>query len=343
MRSRRPRCSGWMRSFSQRRRWFIGAFLAPAAAVPLGLVAQPSARKYRIGLLEAGDGAANQHFVDAFQRGLRERGYVDGNNVIVDVRWGEGRAERFPELLKELLRLRPDVMVVASTLGAVAAKQVVTTTPVVMVAISDPVAANLVASLAHPGGNMTGISREFGRGLIGKALQLLKQVAPAISRVAIIWNPNGEVQRRVDEAEEAVRSLQMTPIPIDIRSIGNLKDVSARIRQVRADSLMVVTDPLTLRHREAIIRIANESHAPAVYEFAEFARSGGLMSYSASIPEIFARAAVYVDKIIKGEKPADLPIEQATKFELVINLKTAKQLGITVPQSLLLQADEVLG
>jgi len=317
--------------------------LAGAAMVPLPALAQQSARKYRIGLLEAGAAAANQHFVDAFERGLRERGYVDGNNVIVDVRWGEGKAERFPELLKDLVRLKPDVVVVASTLGAVAAKNVVTTTPVVMVAVSDPVAANLVASLAHPGGNMTGISREFGEGLIGKALQMLKQVAPEIGRVAIIWNPAGEVQRRVKEAEAAVRSLQMTPIPMEIRSVGDLKDVGSWIRRMRADSLMVITDPLTLRNREAIVRIANENRIPAVYEFGEFARSGGLMAYSASIPEIFARAAIYVDKIIKGAKPADLPIEQATKFELVINLRTAKRLGITIPQSLLLQADEVLG
>ena len=317
--------------------------LAGTAMVPLPALAQQSARKYRIGLLEAGAAAANQHFVDAFERGLRERGYVDGNNVIVDVRWGEGKAERFPELLKDLVRLKPDVVVVASTLGAVAAKNVVTTTPVVMVAVSDPVAANLVASLAHPGGNMTGISREFGEGLIGKALQMLKQVAPEIGRVAIIWNPAGEVQRRVKEAEAAVRSLQMTPIPMEIRSVGDLKDVGSWIRRMRADSLMVITDPLTLRNREAIVRIANENRIPAVYEFGEFARSGGLMAYSASIPEIFARAAIYVDKIIKGAKPADLPIEQATKFELVINLRTAKRLGITIPQSLLLQADEVLG
>ena len=324
------------------RRRFIGAVLAAAAAVPLASAGQTSVKTYRIGLLEAGDATANQHFVDAFERGLRERGYVRDKNVIIDVRWGEGKAERFPDLLRELLQLHPDVIVVASTLGAVAAKQLIRSTPVVMVGVSDPVAVNLVTSLARPGGNMTGISREFGAGLVGKALQMLKQIVPEVERVAILWNAAGEVQRRAREADAAVRSLHMTPISIEIRTARELSDVPSRMQRMHADSLMVVTDPLTLRNREAIVRIANDSRIPAVYEFGEFARSGGLMSYSASIPDIFARAAIYVDKILRGAKAGDLPIEQPTKFELVINQKTAKQLGIMVPQSLLLQADEIL-
>jgi putative tryptophan/tyrosine transport system substrate-binding protein len=319
------------------RRQFVGAIAIGAAFVRLA-GAQPAARVYRIGFLEAGTAAANQHFVDAFVRALRELGYEEGKNVTIDVRWGEGKAERFPGLLRELVRLKPDVIVVASTLGAVAAKQVVTSIPVVMVAVSDPSGMKLVGSLAHPGGNMTGTSREFGQGLIGKALQMLKEVAPGIERVAILWDVDGEVEPRFREAETAVRSMHMTPIPLGIRTLGQLDEM----RRNHADALMVVTDPLTLRNRETIVRFANDERIPAVYEFGEFARSGGLIAYSASVPALFARSAVYVDKILRGANPGDLPIEQPTTFELVINLKTARLLGVGVPQSLLLQADEVI-
>jgi putative ABC transport system substrate-binding protein len=323
------------------RRQFVGAIALGAALVRFAR-AQPAPRVYRIGLLEAGTPAANQHFVDAFVRALRELGYEEGKDVIIDVRWGEGKAERFPGLLRELVRLKPDVLVVASTLGAVAAKQVVTSIPVVMVAVSDPSGMKLVESLAHPGGNMTGTSREFGQGLIGKALQMLKEVAPGIERVAILWDVDGEVEPRFHEAETAVRSLHMTPVPIGIRTLGQLDEARVAMRRNHADALMVVTDPLTLRNRDAIVRFANDQRIPAVYEFGEFARSGGLMAYSASVTALFARSASYVDKILRGANPGDLPIEQPTKFELVINLKTARLLGVGVPQSLLLQADEVI-
>jgi putative ABC transport system substrate-binding protein len=324
------------------RRAFIGTLGVSLLAPSLAAEAQPVNRIYRVGFLEAGAASVNRHFLEAFEKGLREFGYVDGRNLIIDARWAEGQADRFPVLLTELVALKPDVIVVASTLGAVAAKKVVTSIPVVFVGVSDPLDMGLVASLARPGGNMTGISRVFGEGLIGKALQLLKDIVPGASRIAILWNAAGEVAPRVKEAELAVRTLAMTPLPIDVRGPSDFDNAFARMRKQNADAVMVVTDPLTLRYRETIVKLAAVNRIPAVYEFAEFARAGGLIAYSASVPALFARAAIYVDKILKGAKPAELSVEQPTKFEMVINLKTAKALGLAIPQSMLLRADEVI-
>jgi putative ABC transport system substrate-binding protein len=324
------------------RRAFIGTLGGSLLATSLGAEAQSTSKVYRIGFLEAGAASVNRHFLEAFEKGLREYGYVDGENVVIDARWAEGKAERFPELLAELVRLKPDVIVVASTLGAVAAKKSIASIPVVFVGVSGPLDKGLVASLARPGGNMTGISRVFGEGLLGKGLQLLKEMVPGASRIAILWNAAGEVEPRLVEAQAAVRTLGMTPLPIDVREPSGLADAFARMRQQKADAMMVVADPMTLRNRETIVKLAAANRMPAVYEFAEFARAGGLIAYSASAPANFQRAALYVDKILKGAKPADLSVEQPTKFDLVINLKTAKALGLTIPQSLLLRADEVI-
>jgi len=324
------------------RRTFVGTLGGSLLAASLAAGAQSAKKIYRIGFLEAGAAAVNLHFLQAFESGLREFGYVDGNNVVIDARWAEGQADRFPKLLAELVALKPEVIVVASTLGAVAAKKVVTSIPIVFVGVSDPLDMGLVASLARPGGNMTGISRVFGEGLIGKALQVLKDIVPDASRIAILWNASGEVEPRLKEAQAAVRMLGMTPLPIDVRGPSDFDAAFARMRKQRADAVMVVTDPLTLRHRETIVNLAAANRIPAVYEFAEFARAGGLVAYSASVPALFARAAMYVDKILKETKPADLPVEQPTKFELVINLKTAKTLNLAIPQPLLLRADEVI-
>jgi putative tryptophan/tyrosine transport system substrate-binding protein len=324
------------------RRAFIGKLGGSLLAAPIAVRAQSATKVYRIGFLEAGAASVNRHFLEAFQSGLREFGYVEGNNVVIDARWAEGRAERFPELLGELIQLKPDVIVVASTLGAVAARKVVTSIPVVFVGVADPLDMGLVVSLARPGGNMTGISRGFGEGLIGKGLQLLKNIVPGASRIAILWNAAGEIAPRLKEAQAAVRTLGMTPLPIDVREPSDFDSAFARMRKQNANAVMVVTDPLTLRYRETIVKLAAANRIPAVYEFAEFARAGGLISYAASVPPLFQRAARYVDKILKGARPGDLSVEQPTKFELVINLKTARALGIAVPQSVLLRADEVI-
>lgn len=315
------------------------AWLAALAACPAsGQAKDPP----RIGFLEAGSAAANRHFVDAFVRGLRERGYEEGRNVVIDVRWAEGRAERFPELLNDLLRPRPDVLVVASSLGAVAARKIATSTPIVFVGVSDPAALGLVTNLARPGGNMTGLSRVFDGGLLGKALQLLLDIVPSANRIAILYNPQGAVEPRVAEAEQAIRSLGLTPLPVKMPDARVVDEAFASMRAQHADALVVITDPLTLSGRNAIVKAAAQRRIPAVYEFAEFARAGGLIAYSASVPALFERAAIYVDKILKGANPSDLPVEQPTKFDLVVNLRTAKALGLAVPQSLLLRADEVI-
>ncbi|MFO1325143.1 MAG: ABC transporter substrate-binding protein [Burkholderiales bacterium] len=315
----------------------------PAGILVCGwAAAQPTAERRRIGFLEAGSASANQHFLDAFRAGMRERGYEEGRNIVIDVRWADGRAERFPELLDDLLSLRPDVIVVASSLGAVAARKVVASVPVVFVGVSDPVNLGLVTNLARPGGNMTGLSRVFGEGLLGKALQLLHDIVPQATRIAILYNPQGEVDPRVAEAQNSMRALKMTPLRFEMRDARSLDDTFAAMRVARVDALLVVADPLTLRHRDAIVQRAAAARVPAVYEFAEFARAGGLIAYSASVRALFERAAVYVDKILKGADPGTLPVEQPTKFDLVVNLRTAKALGLAIPQSLLLRADEVI-
>jgi putative ABC transport system substrate-binding protein len=324
------------------RREFVVTLGAVLIAAANAARAQPASKTFRIGFLEAGASSVNRHFLEAFKGGMRELGYVEGGNLVVDDRWAEGRADRFPELLAELIQRKPDVLVVASTLGAVAAKQVGASVPIVFVGVADPLDMGLVASLARPGGNMTGISRGFGEGLIGKALQLLKSIVPRASRIASLWNAEGEVAPRVKEAEAAVRTLGMTPLPIGVRASSDFEGAFAAMHRQKANALMVVTDPLTLRHRETIVKLAQTNRVPAVYEFAEFARAGGLIAYAANIPALFHRAATYVDRILKGAKPGELSIEQPTKFELVVNLKTAKALGIAVPQAVLLRADEVI-
>ena len=324
------------------RRAFVGMLGSLLLARPMPARAQAAPKVYRIGFLEAGAASVNGHFLDAFRAGLREFGYLEGSNVLIDARWAEGRAERFPELLGELTQVKPDVLVVASTLGAIAAKKMGASIPVVFVGVADPMGMGLVTSLSRPRGNMTGISRGFGEGLIGKALQLLKELVPDATRIAILWNADGSVAPRLGEAEAAVRTLGMTPVPIDVRGVSDFNGAFARMRGQKANALLVVADPLTLRHRDTIVNLAMANRVPAVYEFAEFARAGGLVSYAASVPPLFHRAASYVDKILKGANPGNLPVEQPTKFELVINLKTARAIGIAVPQSMLLQADQVI-
>ncbi len=322
---------------------FIGTLGGSLLAASLAAGAQPAKKIYRTGFLEAGAAIVNQHFLEAFQSGLREFGYVDGKNVIIDARWAEGKAERFPELLAELVKLKPDVIVVASPLGAVAARKVVPSIPVVFVGVPDALDMGLVASLARPGGNMTGISRFFGEGLIGKALQLLQAIVPGASCPAILWNGAGEVEPSLKEAPTAVRTLGMTPLPIDVRKPSNFDDAFARMRKQNADAVMVVTDPLTLRHRETIVKLAAAKRGiPAVYEWPSMAEDGGLMAYGPTLAELDGRVATFVDRILKGAKPGKLPIEQPTKFELLINRKTAKALGLTIQQALLLRADKVI-
>lgn len=324
----------------KRRDWALAPLAAYAAARPAWGVNAPA--HARIGLVEAGTAKANQHFVDAFLAGLRELGHVPGRTATLDLRWAEGRAENFAPLLLDLARTRPHVIVVSSTLGARAAKRVVTATPVVFIGVSDPVEAGLVASPARPGHNFTGLSRVFGDGLLGKALQMLTDIVPAATRCGIVWNEQGEVESRVREARDALKVLGLLAVEIPLRSPAGIDRAFAAARAQHADMLLVVTDPMTLANRQLIVDRAARDRMPVVYEFPEFARAGGLLAYSASIPALFRRAATFVDKILNGAVPADLPVEQPTTFELVVNLKAARALGLNVPQSLLLRADEVI-
>jgi len=318
-------------------------------AVGLGLLIAASVGKtqqpqtiYRIGFVEAGAASANQHFMNAFMDGLRELGYVPGNNIAVDARWAEGQVEGFRRALADVIKTRPDVIVVSSTLGAVEAKKATSSIPVVFVGVPDPVGSGLASSLARPEGNLTGLARAAGDGLVGKTVQALAELDPAARRMAILWNPNAAIEERRTQAIAAAGAFGITPLVIEVRDRDGIVAAFAAMRKERANALFVVTDPLTLQNRNEIVRLAAANRIPTVYEFGEFVRAGGLVAYAPSITEQFRRAAIYVDKILHGAKPGELPIEQPTKFELVINLKTAKALGITVSKEMLLRADEVI-
>jgi putative ABC transport system substrate-binding protein len=325
------------------RRGFFLALTGLALCLPsISSRAQSAAKTSRIALIEAGAALANQHFVDAFMAGLREFGYIQGKNVMVDVRWAEGRAEGFRHALAELIPLRPEVVVISSSLGAVEAKKATTSIPVVFIGVPDPVGNGLVSSLARPGGNITGLARSAGEGLLGKTVQALKEIVPDITRMAILWNPHAAIEQVRTQAVAAVDLLGITPLVVEVRDREGIGPAFAAMRKQRANALFVVTDPLTLQNRSEIVMFAATDRIPAVYEFAEFVRAGGLVAYSSSVTDQFQHAAIYVDKILRGAKPGDIPVEQPTKFELAINMKTAKALGLTIPQSVLLRADEVI-
>jgi len=325
------------------RRRFIGAVAAGLSAMPRVSGAQDAARIWRIGFLEAGAPAANQHFLDAFKRGLREQGYVEGQNVVVVERWADGNVERFPGLLDELVQAKVDIIVVASTPGAVAAKAAVKTIPVIFVGAADPVGVGIVASLGRPGGNLTGFSQAEEEGLVGKRIELFREAVPPVDRLALVWNPTAPgVALRLKEARSSATKFKVTIRPFEVRDAKELDGTFATIAKERFTRLMVLADPLTVRNRVHIVELAAKTRLPAIYPFLEFAHVGGLMAYGPSIPELFRRAAGYVDKIVKGAKPADLPVEQPTKFDFVINLKTAKALGLTIPRTVLARADEVI-
>ncbi len=324
------------------RRAFISTVAGGLVAAPVVARAQP-AQAPRIGFVEAGSRSANRHFLDAFRQGLRELGYVDRENIVIEDRWADGQSERFPALIAELIRLKVNVIVPASSPGALAAKKATGTVPVVFFGVTDPVGIGLVATLGRPGGNMTGVALGTEDGLAGKWVELLREAVPKVTQLAILWDPDARgVEPRVKELRTAAATLQLTLHIFEVRSVKEFDGAFAAMARAHVGGLIVVPDPLTLRHRDGIVRLAAQTRLPATYGFAEFVRAGGLMAYGPSVPDQARRAATYVDKILKGAKPGDLPIEQPTKFELVINLKTAKALGLTIPQSLLLRADQLI-
>lgn len=277
----------------------------------------------------------------ALQQGLRDLGYINGQTITVEVRQAEGRNERMPELAAELVGLKVDILVAASSPGALAAKKATSTIPIVVVA-ADPIGLGLVASLARPGGNVTGLSY-FNEAIIAKRVQLLKDLVPGLTQVAVLRNPGVAVHATFwQETETAARKLGLTLQPLDIRGPDDFEAAFAAATRGKAQALIAFDDGLTIAHRSRIVALAASSRLPVMYGLREFPDGGGLISYGPSFVDLLRRAATYVDKIIRGAKPADLPIEQPTKFELVINRKTANALGLAVPATLLAQADEVI-
>jgi putative ABC transport system substrate-binding protein len=325
------------------RRTFLGVITGGLLAAPLAAEGQQATKAPRIGFVEAGSRSANQHFLDAFRQGLRDLRYVEGQTIFIEDRWADGQSDRFPELIAELIRLKVDVVVVASTSGVGAAKKITSTVPVVFWGVADPVGIGVVASLGHPGGNITGVVLGTEDGLAGKWAELLREAVPNATQVAVLGNPDAPgLKPRVKELRTAAATLKLTFHIFEVRSVREFEGAFNAMSKTHVGGLIVVVDPLTLRYRENIVRLAAQTRLPAVYGFSEFVRSGGLIAYGPSVPDQARRAAAYVDRILNGAKPADLPVEQPTKFELVINLKTAKTLALTIPPSLLARADQVI-
>jgi len=326
------------------RRAFIGMLAGGLLAAPLSAEAQPAAKAYRIGLLGGSppNSPGGQRSWERFFQGMRELGYVEGQNILVEGRFYGDRTDRLPALAAELVQLKMDVIVAGVTPAPEAAQRATSTIPIVMAMHPDPVGSGLVASLARPGGNVTGLST-LSPELVGKRLQLLKEAVPGISRVAVLSNPTAPPQAlELREAEVAARSLKVQLQVLQARAPGDFASAFSAMTKGRAGGLIALGSSMFFAHRTRIVELAAQSRLPAIYMLKEFAEAGGLMAYAPNLRESFRRAATYVDKILKGAKPADLPVEQPTKFELVINLKTAKALGLTIPQSLLLRADELI-
>ena len=311
-------------------------------AAPLAAEAQPAGKVYRIGVLEILPVASNAANLAAFRQGLRDLGYVEGQNVVIEYRSADGQAERFPRLASELVRLNVDVIVTRGTPAALAAKQATGTIPIVMASSGDPLGTRIVVSLARPGGNVTGLSA-FSTEVQGKLLELLREIVPHLTRVAFLFNMSNPVQQaQWEEAETAARSARLQPQLLNVRTARDLEPAFDEAARQRAGAVIVGNDALTQAHRRQIIEALAQRHLPDIFRDREFVETGGLMSYGIHYPDSYRRAAVYVDKILKGAKPSDLPVERPTKFELIINLKTAKALGLTIPPSVLARADVVI-
>ena len=326
------------------RRKFLGTLAGGLLAAPLAAGAQQAAKVYRIGLLGGSppNSPGGRRAWEGFFQGMRELGYVEGQNILVEGRFYGDHTERLPVLAAELVQLRVDVIVAGATPAPEAAQRATTTIPIVMATHTDPVGSGLVASLAKPGKNVTGLST-LGPELVGKRLQLLKEAVPGISRVAVLSNPTDTSQALLlREAQVAARSLKVQLQVLEARAPSEFAGAFSAMTKERAGGVIIFTSSMFYNERTRIAELATRSRLPAIYSVKDFAEAGGLMAYGVNLGESFRRAATYVDKILKGAKPADLPVEQPTKFELVINLKTVKALGLTIPQSLLLRADEVI-
>ena len=316
---------------------FVFSLVLTLLAVSRSTGAQPPERSARIGLLAP---ASRSEDVEGFLAGMRDLGYIEGRNLILEYRAAGGKVERLDALLAELIGLKVDVIVTGGTPAALAAKRARTTIPVVIGAMGDPVESGVVASLARPGGNITGLSLVTSEGFAGKYLELLREAVPKASRVAILGRPSANSP--VQAMERAARSFDIRLQLVEVDQPDRLEGAFAAMAAQQAAALIVTPSPFNLAHRDRIVSLAAKHRLPAMYGLTAFVEAGGLMAYGASLRELYRRAATYVDKILKGAKPAELPVEQATKFELVINLNTARALGLAIPPALRLRADRVI-
>ncbi len=326
-----------------KRREFI-TLIGGAAAWPIAASAQqPAGRVYRVGYLTIASREQQLHLIKAFEEGVRSLGYRVGENVVIEYRFANGEMERLPALAADLVRLGVDITVTGANPNTAAAMKATTTIPIVMTNSADPVSAGLVASLARPGGNVTGFAQDTGGELNGKRLELLMETLPNLSRVGILWNPDFAPNRsRLTSMREATQALGLTLVPVEARGLDALEQAFATMVRERAQAFVVLGDSVLFNYRGQIAEMAFRNRLPAASGFKEFAEAGLLLAYGADARDLFRRSAVFVDKIFKGAKPADLPVEQPTKFELVVNLKSAKALSLTVPPSVLARADEVI-
>jgi putative ABC transport system substrate-binding protein len=299
----------------------------------------------RIGMLLSGSAPTPQQpnpFLDALRGGLRTLGYVEGQNVVIEYRWSEGLDQRLPDLAADLVRLNVAVIVTAGTPATLAAKATTSTIPIVMASVGDPVGSGIVASLARPGANVTGLSL-LDTELDGKRIELLKEAVPGLTRLAILWSANDPgMTLAFSRVETAAHALGLVLQSLAVRQSGDFADAFQTAGARRAEALIVTAQPFTIRHRAQILDLAAKQRLPTMYTDRRFVDAGGLMAYGPSLADLYRRAATYVDKILRGAKPADLPVEQPTTFELLVNLRTARVLGLTIPPSLLVRADQVI-
>jgi len=309
------------------------------ALAPILLDAQPPDRIYRIGVLERTPAMTNAANLDGFRQGLRALSYVEGKNLVIEYRSADGRDDRFPELAAELAQLKVDLILTRGTPAALAAKRATTSIPVVITGVGDPVGQGIIASLAHPGGNITGLSATVTE-IYPKRVEILRELLPRTTRIAALFNMgNPAIPRQWKEVETAAKALGLHAHLVDVRRVEDLRPAFDTARQ-HADAIVVGLETLTLANAPLIVELAAKHRLPAMYASTEFV--GGLASYGVNYPDHYRRAATFADKIFKGAKPADLPVEQPTKLELVINLKTARALGLTIPRTVMLQADQVV-
>jgi len=325
------------------RRAFIGTVAGGLLAAPLAGEAQPTGKVPRIGFLTGGSEAGSRTRFEAFREGLRELGYVDKQTIALEYRYANDNYERLPVLAAQLVRLDVTIIVANGTPASLAAKQATSTIPVVMFETADPVGSNLVSNLARPGGNITGVAQLVDTDLFGKQLEMLKEIVPKLSRVGLLFNPANPVQWTVLRSTQvAAQVLGVTVQPLSVRNPGEFEREVATATRNRIGALIVTRDNIFVGHIGRLVDLAAQHRLPTMYGSRAFANAGGLIAYGPSPADSARRAAVYVDKILKGAKPVDLPVEQPTRYDLVINLKTAKALGLTIPPSLLQRADQVI-